>query len=211
MKKWLSEVMDIKKVEDEGLDFKDLERERGFLVYLSRTYTSMVPYLKGIHLTLDSWRSGRDKDGWKIMGNTRRISEEEKENFTSETFTSSAFFTNSELKPPKRVMPVPRLIHDLRVLNEFFESEVPPWRFVRGSKIFVAKYGFGDASKSGFGSTFITDGGISYRYGTWGSDGRESSSNFRELENLAQSLEEEVTKNGKTGREVFLFTDNSTA
>jgi hypothetical protein len=35
-------------------DFKTLEQQRGFLVYVSRTYPVMVPYLKGIHLTLDS-------------------------------------------------------------------------------------------------------------------------------------------------------------
>ena len=45
---------------------KELERRRGFLVYVSRTYPSMVPYLKGIHQTLDGWREGRDNDGWRI-------------------------------------------------------------------------------------------------------------------------------------------------
>jgi hypothetical protein len=35
---------------------KQLESIRGFLVYMARTYTTFVPYLKGIHLTLDSWR-----------------------------------------------------------------------------------------------------------------------------------------------------------
>jgi hypothetical protein len=24
----------------------------------------MVPYLKGVHLTLDFWQAGRGKDGW---------------------------------------------------------------------------------------------------------------------------------------------------
>jgi hypothetical protein len=33
---------------------KELERVRGFLVYVSMTYATMVPFLKGIHLTLDS-------------------------------------------------------------------------------------------------------------------------------------------------------------
>ena len=50
------------------LQHKGLERKRGFLIYVTRTYTSMVPYLKGIHLTLDSWRKGRDEEGWKVMG-----------------------------------------------------------------------------------------------------------------------------------------------
>jgi len=46
-----------------ALPFKELEKGRGFLVYLSRTYPSIVPYLKGIHLTIDSWRPNRDEDG----------------------------------------------------------------------------------------------------------------------------------------------------
>ena len=45
---------------------KDLERARGFLVYVALTYTVMTPYLQqGIHLTLESWRPDRDKDGWR--------------------------------------------------------------------------------------------------------------------------------------------------
>ena len=43
-----------------------MERDRIFLVYLSRTYKNMCPYLKGIHQTLDSWREGRDEDDSKL-------------------------------------------------------------------------------------------------------------------------------------------------
>lgn len=32
-----------------------LESYRGFLMYISRTYPMVAPYLKGIHLVLDSW------------------------------------------------------------------------------------------------------------------------------------------------------------
>ena len=42
------------------------ERGRGFMVYFCRTYTSLTPFLKGLHLMLDSWREGRGKDGWKF-------------------------------------------------------------------------------------------------------------------------------------------------
>jgi hypothetical protein len=45
---------------------KDGESFRGFLVYVARMYKAMVPYLKGIHLSLDSWRANRDEDGWRI-------------------------------------------------------------------------------------------------------------------------------------------------
>ena len=45
------------------IPFKQLERTVGFLVYVSQTYTCMVPYLKEINLTLNSWRHGRDETG----------------------------------------------------------------------------------------------------------------------------------------------------
>jgi hypothetical protein len=45
---------------------KTLKRYRGFLVYISRTYPSLVPYLKGIHLALDSWRPNRNQEGWRV-------------------------------------------------------------------------------------------------------------------------------------------------
>ena len=32
-----------------SLDFKELERNQVFFVYISRTYRATVPYLKGIH------------------------------------------------------------------------------------------------------------------------------------------------------------------
>ena len=48
---------------DGEIPFKDLERVVGFLVYVSQTYTCMVLYLKGVYLTLNSWRQGRDKMG----------------------------------------------------------------------------------------------------------------------------------------------------
>ena len=51
---------------DGEIPFKDLERVVGFLVYVSQTYTCMVPYLKGIYLTLNFWREGQDEMGWKI-------------------------------------------------------------------------------------------------------------------------------------------------
>ena len=50
------------------LNFKKLRSYRGFLVYVSRTYGFLVPYLKGIHLTLESWRANRDSEGWGMKG-----------------------------------------------------------------------------------------------------------------------------------------------
>ena len=37
------------------LSHKELLADRGFLVYVTRTYPAMVPYLKGFHLTIEMW------------------------------------------------------------------------------------------------------------------------------------------------------------
>jgi len=38
---------------------------RGFLMYVVWTYTWLNPYIKGLYLTVDSWRPGRAEDGFK--------------------------------------------------------------------------------------------------------------------------------------------------
>ena len=75
-----------------------MERDRGFLVYISRTYRAMVPYLKGIYQTLDSWRSGRSKDGWNL-------SPEE----LIEFYSHEDHEISGESEAPVRVKAVPRL------------------------------------------------------------------------------------------------------
>jgi hypothetical protein len=49
------------------LDRKELERGREFLIYLSRTYPPMTPFLLGLHQTIDGWRSYLDEDVWKMQ------------------------------------------------------------------------------------------------------------------------------------------------
>ena len=41
-----------------------LESILGFLVYDAQAYPPMIPYLRGFHGTLDSWRPNRTKDGF---------------------------------------------------------------------------------------------------------------------------------------------------
>ena len=72
MEKWLKTKSIVKGIDKElreggdtvTLDRKELEQDRGFLVHISCTFTQAVPYLKGIHHTLESWRMGRDKNKW---------------------------------------------------------------------------------------------------------------------------------------------------
>ena len=46
------------------IHFKTMKKFVRFLVYVVGTYTMFVQYLKGIYLTLNSWRLGRTADGW---------------------------------------------------------------------------------------------------------------------------------------------------
>ncbi len=39
-----------------------------FLIYVDRTYPWLSPYIKGLHLTIDSWRPGREELGFKMRG-----------------------------------------------------------------------------------------------------------------------------------------------
>jgi len=228
--RWLAELMDSEN-KDNTLDFKDLERGRGFLVYLGRSYPSIVPYLKGVHLTIDSWRKHRDTDGWKRKNGSADLGLDDgiglrdtMEYIVEDLYEMDVRRFDDEdvcvvegqeehVKAPRRVRAVNRLRNDLEALASFFMDGEPPWRFVRGREICVAQYGFGDASGTGFGSTYMTPEGIKYRFGSWGSDTSEESSNYRELSNLVDSLVErlEENMNNLIGIEVFLFTDNLVA
>ena len=185
---------------EESIDRKELERIRGFLVYVSLTYDIMVPYLKGIHLTLESWRSDRDDEGWRLPEKDRR------KRISELTLRDSA--------PPAKVKKVPRFESDVEALATLAQDPVPPKVLARprkGSKVAIV---FGDASGEGFGSSLWIYGShkVETEHGLWTRDYGSRSSNFRELYNLVLRLEA-LVENGTIpfGTEVFMFTDNSTA
>ena len=47
------------------LEHKFLEVSRGYFNHVGITYPCLLPYLKGYHTSIDSWRAGRDLEGWK--------------------------------------------------------------------------------------------------------------------------------------------------
>jgi hypothetical protein len=189
----------------EGVDRKELEKNRGFLVYVTRTYTNMVPFLKGIHLLLDSWRVNRNSDGWKFTNSEMKAAMED------------GRFTMPETKLPadlpKRVFEkdAPRIRDDIEALMRLTESPEPPRRLIRSSRVALVRYGFGDASGAGFGSSLLIGTELFYRTGTWGQTIAQESSNYRELRNLVDAIEQATNEGALQGSEVFLFTDNSTA
>lgn len=65
-KVWIDWVLESLQ-DEEGILHKELEKCRGFLIYVSRTYLAFKPYLRGLHKTIDSWRPCRDEDSWKLL------------------------------------------------------------------------------------------------------------------------------------------------
>jgi hypothetical protein len=88
-----------------SLHFKSLESNVGFIVYVAMTYTLMIPYLKGIYLTLNSWRDNRNEEGWKEVRKRKRECGPAEEVIEREN-------------PLDWVSPVPRLKTDIKALME---------------------------------------------------------------------------------------------
>ena len=110
-----------------------------------------------------------------------------------------------------RTSAVPRLLSDLEALSALTNSEKPRYNVVRGKVVFKAYYGFVDASSGGFGASVERPDGTHARNGLWGKDTEDASSNYRELRNLVETVEEEARQGHLRGCELWIFTDNSTA
>jgi hypothetical protein len=223
-------VARLREGEEVFVEHKRLEQDTGFMVHVFMTYENLRPYLKGFYLTLNEWRYDRNEEGWKF-------GKQDWEDLADELFGETQLWEEAkgvaknggEEKGgvPKQVKMMPQLVRDLEVLGMMFKCNSPTKRLIRGLSIARIIYGFGDASGAGFGTSWEvvpiekTEGaqevesgevrGIRYRFGRWGSEKSNSSSNYRELCNLVNSLELMGESGELSGVEVFLFTDNSTA
>jgi hypothetical protein len=217
--RWIRDHLIGRPVSSKGfkIPHKPLESIRGFLVYVTRTYPEMTPYLKGIHLTLDSWRTGRTKSGWKEgVAHEDMVDEEDDEGCELTNVVDDKILplelrmTYGSLKPPAYVYAVPRLKQDVDSLARLTSLETPPAILVRPVEVMVG-YLVGDASGSGHGSSFLytKDETLNLAHGTWSKEASQRSSNFRELANLVRRMEE-LSEQGVLvrGTELFVFTDN---
>ena len=213
------------------LSHKELMSDRGFLVYVTRSYPAMVPYLKGFHLTIEMWRGGRDADGWKLqvddvcsVDSKKSIATVEEARVAAATQLSTV--ANIEYAPGDGLTtPAPRLKEDIAALIKLSNFELPPLRVARPSRVVHVYYGFGDASGKQFGATISDDynckstlsserqvtHGVRFRIGLWSATEEGESSNYKELCNLVQTIAAEANAGRLRNCEFFLFTDNSTA
>lgn len=175
------------------LRFKALESATGFLVYVGLTYHMMVPYFKGLHLTLNSWRPNRDSEGWKSV----HLNHGEEHG-----------------SPPDYVRAAPRLAEDIKALMKLTAFETPPKIPVR-PVVEQPTFLVGDASGTGFGVSRWRQGSktVDVTHGNWALRVTfEASSNFREAANLVLELRRLVVSGRlPRGSEVWVFTDNSCA
>eukprot|EP00980_Cylindrotheca_fusiformis_P003889 scaffold863_cov100-Cylindrotheca_fusiformis.AAC.4 len=188
--------------EPQGMAFKPLERDRGFLVHMAATFKAMNPYLKGIHLTLDSWRANRRSDGWKMKPREwaeflQHIEDEDLRDQLADLGNAGH---------PDYVSPVPRLRGDLETLRTFLSPAEPIRVCVRPSRFVQVVLAFGDASGNGFGGTFLSTKGLSYQTGVWKYKGTSSCS--FEFRNLLDSLEREGKEDRLKDAFVLFMTDN---
>ena len=101
-------ILPSKKAPRRGMiHFKTFERFVGFLVYVAQTYTTFVPYLKGLYLTLNSWRPGLDEEGWH------------KPEYEGDKCSDGQ-------DAPRWVEMVPRLALDIEALMKLSHFEDPP-------------------------------------------------------------------------------------
>ena len=173
LKKWSGRIKCHQGEDKLQLDHKELLSDRGFLVYVTRTYPSMVPYLKGFHLTIEMWRGGRDAEGWKLRERDLDTVASEQSFDTvggqedlgpgrNEDEDMAGINHRIDVKRGKvgvhapadgLTTPVPRFKDDVAALLRLTDFDLPPLRVVRPTQVVQVFYGFGDASGKQFGAT----------------------------------------------------------
>ncbi len=214
---------------------KELLSNQGFLVYVTRTYPAMVPYLKGFHLTIEMWRGGCDFEGWKLKAsNVSYLGEDapapdgmEDEDKAAANHRILIKLDAGHAYTPEDGLttPVPRFRNNINALLQLTNFDLPPLRVVRTAHVVHVYYGFGDASGKRFGATLSESyscrqqlsnprkdsHGVRFCVGLWTVEEEEESSNYKELKNLMDTVSEEARARRLRDCEFFLFTDNSTA
>jgi hypothetical protein len=174
VKAHFAELLEMINTGPEKMNRLRMEQIRGFVNYVSMTYTWMKPNMIGVHLTIDGFRPGRDEAGWRVNRHQMIMSEEDME-----------MWIEMNLDVPLTVKAVPRLKRDIEALLELCSSDKPPLKRIRCSGWARAYYGFMDAAKPSFGASVQIDDRIHYEYGQWSSEVSErTSSNWKELANL---------------------------
>jgi hypothetical protein len=173
----------------------------GFLMYVVCTYPWINPYMKGLHLTIDSWRPFQGPDGFKLRGKELenalawgvdrdmpccRSKDKLEEGGPHVSLMALRDSGNEEL--PVEVKLVPRFIEDLSYLTQLTKADTPP-RQLYQARHTAALFVIDDASGKAKGAVVVLQYGLDYESGVWSQHWRGKLSNVREAENLTDWLE----------------------
>jgi hypothetical protein len=186
--KWIKLKMIIEKYIDllllgaVELDHKDLLSDRGFLVYVTRSYPGMIPYLKGFHLNIEMWRGNRDAEGWKLP--SKVLAAQDKRDSLVVTVDDEEAELAYLMRKKTGIWIYSSCASFFGRPSRSYGSHCIP---VRPTKVVQVLYGFADASGKGLGSTVQgyrsrslsqNPSNPRFRVGVWGSDDESESSNF---------------------------------
>ena len=98
------------------------------MIYITRTYLWADPYLKGLHLTIDGWRKGRDNEGYRVKKPTpspgrRLVWEWDFDCWIDEP--EMDYSTQKDPLPPEHVVACPRLRYNGDSLLNLFGGTEP--------------------------------------------------------------------------------------
>ncbi len=110
------------------LAHKELLLDQGFLVYATRTYPTMVPYLKGFHLTIETWSGGRDKEGYKVKQSRSASVVESKTDEATPALSGHKSGSQQQVHAPSSGLTtiVPCLVSDVGALQAPTDFDLPP-------------------------------------------------------------------------------------
>lgn len=116
------------------LEHEELLSDCGFLVYVTRAYPGMVPYLKGFHLIIEMWHGNQDAEGWKLPAKTveAQIKRDAQLGTIDDDEAELAYLmrkkaTTVDQAPTSGTTPIaPRLFSDLQALQALASSPSPP-------------------------------------------------------------------------------------
>ncbi len=203
-------------LEEDFLPLQRLLEIWGYLVYVVRTYPWLNPYIKGLHLTVDSWRPGREELGFKLRG-------KELERAMEIWATSRSLPCRREDDGPDKVgpmpyqstgealgdvHPVPRMGREVDCLLELTTTLEPPKQLYRAKHV-MAFFVIGDTNGLGKGVAVVEQYRVDYESGPWKMQWRKKSSNVREAENLTNRIERLSGEMMLFEHKVFSMTDNT--